>query len=472
MGATETTETPQAERILAVDDRPEVLRLVDRTLGAHYRCEFASGVAEGRGRLAEEAFHLVLCDIQMPGESGLVLVEEITERYPETAVVLVTGVDDPDVAEKTFGLGAHGYLVKPFWPGQLLITTMNALRQRELELAQRAHNRTLEERIQLLMDKAPVPIYIKDRDCRYLLANRVTQEVGGLAPGELIGLTDEAFMSPEAARGVHETDRRVLDEGETYTGEETVEVEGQERTFLTVKFPYADDLGEVVGVTGISADITAQKEAERLQAELTVAQQKAIDDLRASQRETVDRLTRAIEMRDTNTGEHVSRMAAIAACLGEKMGLDQEEVWLLRAAAPMHDVGKIATPDEILHKAGPLTDEERAEMQLHTTIGHQILADSDSELLQMAATIALTHHERYDGSGYPAGLVDGDIPLVGRIVAVADVFDALLDDRSYRPAMSVEDAVGLIEEGRGTQFYPQIADILLGHLDEALALRG
>ncbi len=177
-------------------------------------------------------------------------------------------------------------------------------------------------------------------------------------------------------------------------------------------------------------------------------------------------------MRDSDTGEHVSRMAAIAACLGEKMLLDQEQVWLLRAAAPMHDVGKIATPDEILHKAGPLTPEEREEMQRHTTFGHEILAGSESELLQMAATIALTHHERYDGRGYPRGLNDEEIPLVGRIVAVADVFDALLSDRIYRPAMPVDEAVELIAEGRGTQFDPQIADILLGHLDEALALRG
>ncbi len=468
----EAIDLTQAERILVVDDRPEVLRVVDRTLGEHYRCQFASSVVEAREKLAGETFHLVLCDIQMPGESGLVLIEEITEQYPDTAVVLVTGVDDPDVAEKTFGLGAHGYLVKPFWPGQLLITTMNALRQRELEMARKAHNRTLEERMQLLMDMAPVPIYIKDTESRYMLANRVAQEVAGLAPGELIGKTDAAIMSPEATRYVRESDRRVLDGGRTYTSEETVEMGGQEKSFLTVKFPYVNDLGEVIGVSGISADITAQKEAERLQAELTVAQKQAIEDLRASQQETVDRLTRAIEMHDANTGEHVSRMAVIAAFLGEKMGLDREEVWLLRAAAPMHDVGKIATADQILRKTGPLTDEERLEMQRHTTIGHQILADSDSELLQMAATIALSHHERYDGSGYPRGLKDGDIPLVGRIVAVADVFDALLSDRSYRPAMSVDEATKLIEEGRGTHFDPQIADILLGHLDEALALRG
>ena len=118
----------------------------------------------------------------MPGESGLVLVEEIAREHPDTAIVLVTGVDDSEVAERAFDLGAHGYLVKPFWPGQLLITAMNALRQRELELAQEAHSKALEERLQALMDRAPVPIYIKDTERRYVLANRVAHEVVGLEP--------------------------------------------------------------------------------------------------------------------------------------------------------------------------------------------------------------------------------------------------------------------------------------------------
>ncbi len=177
-------------------------------------------------------------------------------------------------------------------------------------------------------------------------------------------------------------------------------------------------------------------------------------------------------MHDAETGAHVNRMAAIAALLGEGMGLGPEQVLLLRAAAPMHDVGKIATPDEILRKPGPLTDEEREEMQRHTTVGHEILAGSDSELLQMAARIALTHHERYDGSGYPRGLRGEEIPIEGRIVAVADVFDALLSDRSYRPAMSVEEATDVIRNGSGTHFDSEIAELLLDHLDQAIALRG
>jgi putative two-component system response regulator len=459
-------------RLLATDDRPEILRLLERTLGDRYECEFASDVTSAREKLAGPPFQLALCDIQMPGESGLVLVEEIAGEHPETAIVLVTGVDDPDIAERALELGAQGYLVKPFWPGQLLITTTSAMHQRKLELAQQTHNRALEDRIQILMDTAPVPIYIKDRERRYIIANRVAHEAAGLEPNELIGLSDRDIMSPEAEHIAEASDRTVLEEGGTYTSEETMAVGGEERTFLTVKFPYVDDTGEIVGITGISTDITAKKQAEELREKLTATQLRSIKELRASRQETVERLIRAIELHDPETGLHVKRMAATASFLAAQVDLDHNRVLLLRTAAPMHDVGKIATPDGVLRKQGPLTTDERKRMEAHTTVGHEILAGSESELLKMAATIALTHHEWFDGSGYPQALSDGDIPIEGRIVAVADVLDALLSDRPYRPAMSVEQATKLIVEERGTHFDPTVVDALMENLDAAIALRG
>lgn len=469
-----STAQPGLPRVLVTDDRPEVLQLVDRSLCEHYRCDFAANLEQARSRLATEHFQLALCDLEMLGESGFELAEEIAEEHPDTALILITDTDDLELARKAFNLaghGVHGYLVKPFWPGQLLITAMNALRRRELEVSERSYRLNLEERSQKIIDMAPMPIYVKDGSYRYTFANAQADELAGRREGQLVGEKDEAIMGPEALEQTRADDRRILRDGTTHRAEETIEIGGMERCFQSVKFPLLNEKGQANAVCGISIDISAQRDALQLRDELAVTQQEAIKELRLSQKETVDRLAKAIEMHDSSTGEHVARIAKVAAFLGAQLGLDDERIHLLRAAAPMHDVGKIATRDEILRKPGPLTPSERMEMENHTVVGHEILANSKSDMLRLAARIALTHHERYDGTGYPRGLSADEIPLEGRIVAVADVFDALLNDRCYRQAMSVDETVEIIEEGRGTHFDPEIVDALIDNLAEVLRLR-
>jgi PAS domain S-box-containing protein len=458
-------------RILALVGDPEVLQVVERALGDRFECEYATDVSAGLEQLTAAEFDLALCDIEVTGDSGLELIEKLRAARPEVAVVLATEADDPAVVDRALELGVNGYLVKPFPPGQLLITAETALRQRSLEATEEFRRRALEKQVQAGVDRAPVPIYVKDLERRYLLANQVTHELAGLEPGELIGRTDAELLPPEAELLIRETDMRVLRRQEPCEREETFRTDDRERTFLSVKFPYLDGEGKLAGISGVSAEITAQREAEQLQLALAAAQERAIEELRSSRQETVERLARAIEMHDAETGRHVDRMARIASYLASQLGLGDEQILLLRAAAPMHDVGKIATPAEILRKPGPLTPEEREEMERHTEVGHRILSGSESELLQMAARIALTHHEWFDGSGYPRGLAGEEIPIEGRIVAVADVFDALLSDRPYRPGMSVQEATELIRQGSGSHFDPEVAEVLLEHLEDALELR-
>jgi putative two-component system response regulator len=316
-----------------------------------------------------------------------------------------------------------------------------------------------------------MPIYAKDASGRYVLSNAKADDLAGVERGALLGQTDESIMPPMSAEEAAKSDRDVLADGSVIEAEQFVVVGDVPRTFKTVKFPLLDENGDIDAVGGISADITAELEAVVLRSELASAQRQAIENLKDSRLESVERLTRAIDRHDSSTGDHINRMPSIAAFLGTRLGLDPERVELLRAAAPMHDVGKIGTPDDILRKPGELTSEERALMETHALVGHEILGNSNSELLRLAATIALTHHERYDGTGYPQGLIAEEIPLEGRITAVADVFDALLSDRAYRPALSVTETVDLMRVGRGKQFDPEIVDLLLENLDEALALR-
>jgi hypothetical protein len=195
-------------------------------------------------------------------------------------------------------------------------------------------------------------------------------------------------------------------------------------------------------------------------------------EVQAAKQAMIQRLARVIEYRDNDTGEHTERMSAYCAVIARELGWAAEAVAELQLAATMHDVGKVAVPDAVLLKPGPLTPDERAVMERHTVVGHEMLCGSQSALLQLAASIALTHHERVDGQGYPHGLRGDAIPIAGRIVAVADVFDALTSDRVYRSAMPVVDAVGILTDGCGTQFDPDVVDAFERGLDEVLAIRG
>jgi len=182
----------------------------------------------------------------------------------------------------------------------------------------------------------------------------------------------------------------------------------------------------------------------------------AKQQLEESRLEVLHRLALAAECRDDETLEHTYRVATLSGLLAERLGLSTEEAAILGTAAPLHDIGKLGVPDSILLKRGALSHEEREQMKLHTTAGAAILANSDSHVLRAAHQIALTHHEWWDGSGYPNRLRGNEIPLSGRIVAVADVFDALTHDRPYKPAWPVEQALAEIERLSGHQFDPQI----------------
>jgi putative two-component system response regulator len=199
--------------------------------------------------------------------------------------------------------------------------------------------------------------------------------------------------------------------------------------------------------------------------ERTIDLQHAVSELDAAQIETVRRLSRAVEFRDEDTGAHIARISAFAARTARRAGLDAERCRLIERASPLHDVGKVAIPDSVLLKPGPLTPAERSVIETHAEIGHRLLDGSDSAVLQLAATIALTHHEHYDGGGYPRGLAGEAIPIEGRIVAIADVFDALTSDRVYRPAMTVDEALVILRNGRGTHFDPELLDHFLHDLE-------
>jgi putative two-component system response regulator len=358
---TKVSAQPPNERILIVDDEEQIRTLLARLLGAQgYECLTAEDAASAWQVLKETRVALVLSDVNMPGESGIDFTREVLKQYPDTAVVMVTGMDDRRYADVAIELGAYGYILKPFKPNELIINVGNAVRRRALEIENRGHRERLEQ--------------------------------------------------------------TVLDR------------------------------------TAALRDTIAQLETSDA-------------ELRLLREETIRRLSSAAEFRSQETGEHIVRMSLYCALLAQLAEVDADRAEMMRIASPMHDVGKLGIPDAILLKPGPLTTEEREVMEDHAEIGYRILAGSQVELLDLAALMALTHHERIDGTGYPRGLAGDEIPIEGRIAAVADVFDALTSDRVYRPAFTPDEARAMMEEGRGTQFDADLLDLFFGAFDDVVAIR-
>ena len=343
-------------QILVVDDEEPIRRILGYLLQSHgYPVVLAGDAREARQCMEKQPIALVLCDVNMPGESGMDFVRHILDAYPTTAAIMVTGLDSPVLANAALDMGAFGYVIKPFETNEVLINVANALRRRRLELENRSHQ---------------------------------------------------------------------------------------------------DNLEEIVRTR-------------------TMALQQALDwlersekELRLSREETIQRLAIAAEFRDSSTAQHIQRMSHYCELLARQSGLSPDRCDLIRTASPMHDIGKIGTPDHVLLKPGKFTPEEFNVIAQHAEIGYRILSGSDAELLKVAAVIAWTHHERWDGSGYPRGLKGSVIPIEGRIAAIADAFDALTTERVYKPAFALDHAVDLMLRHRAEHFDPELLDIFMTSMDD------
>lgn len=247
--------------------------------------------------------------------------------------------------------------------------------------------------------------------------------------------------------------------------------------FVTALNDYTDEaeglkLGAVDYITKpfnasiVLARVNTQMALLRYQHDLEKKLQERTEEVALTRMEVIRQLGRAAEFKDNETGTHILRMSRYAKLIAKTIGLDDTRVELIYLSAPMHDVGKIGTPDAILKKEGPLTPHEWEIVRQHPLQGANIIGNHHSLLLQTARIISLTHHEKFDGSGYPYGIKGYDIPLAGRIVAIADVFDALTSKRPYKEAWSVEDAVTYLRDQKGKHFDGELVEAFLSQMDE------
>ncbi|MDR9425156.1 MAG: response regulator, partial [Marinobacter sp.] len=216
---------------------------------------------------------------------------------------------------------------------------------------------------------------------------------------------------------------------------------------------------------------TARRMVHQQKAQLEALVQERTQELQETRLEVIRRLGHAAEYRDEETGNHIIRMSKMCALLAKKLGWPEQKCELILNASPMHDIGKIGIPDAILLKPGKLDPEEWQIMQTHAEIGAGLLEGNNSELLVMAREIAISHHEKWDGSGYPHGLKEEAIPITGRIAALADVFDALTSERPYKKAWPIEDALQLIEDNSGKHFDPQLVQVFRENIEEFIDIK-
>lgn len=231
------------------------------------------------------------------------------------------------------------------------------------------------------------------------------------------------------------------------THAERLTKDGRLLSVSLVMSPINAPSGELLGIAEIVRDITAQTVAE--------------EELQAARLEDLAHLALAAECRDDDTHQHTERVAVLAELIARELGMGSQEQATIRLAAPLHDIGKLGIPDQILLKPGGLSDGEQAVMKSHTTIGARILGESEYPVLGVAREIALTHHERWDGAGYPAGLRASAVPIAGRIVAVADVFDAITHARPYKEALPAEHAIAEITDASGAQFDARVVEAFM-----------
>lgn len=336
-------------------------------------------------------------------------------------------------------------------------------------------------------------LYIREADGLVFIAaqnDTLTKRRGDVETrNEYIGLTIP--ISKESIAGYVAATGEILNIPDAYNLPANVEYkfnpkfdrENDYRTKSILAVPLHDPEGEVIGVLQLINSIGPGGEAapfsrplEELvlslasQAGVSVKNAQLMEELKRAHLDTILRLSTAAEYRDEDTDAHLRRVSSYSVIIAERIGLPAEDIELLRYASPMHDIGKLGIPDAILLKPGKLTDEEYAEMKKHTLIGAKILDGSDLKLFKMAKEIAISHHEKFNGSGYPYGLKGEEIPLMGRIVALPDVFDALTSKRVYKPAFSIEKTMGIINEESGKHFDPSVVKAFTDSLDDIVAI--
>lgn len=448
--------------ILIVDDTDTNIHVLMELLDDKYDILASLNGYDALEIINEEHIDLILLDIMMPEIDGFELCKKLKEnpKTKDIPIIFITAKADEDSIEKAYEVGGIDYITKPFKAREVLsrINTHLVLAEQKIFL-----EHSLEENIILLnqykqvVDESSL-VSKTDEAGKIIYVNNEFAKISGYSKNELIGNMHNIVRHPDMSKNVYKDMWKTIKNKQIWRGEvKNRKKDGGYYVVFATVMPILDLNGNIKEYISVRHDIT----------DIYNLKQEIVE----TQKEVVFTMGAIGETRSKETGNHVKRVAGYSRILAKYSNLSIEEMELLVDASPMHDIGKIAIPDNILNKPAKLSDEEFKIMKTHAELGYTMLNHSSRPLLKTAAIIALEHHERWDGKGYPQYLKGEEISIQGRITALADVFDALGSQRCYKDAWSDEDIYEYFKQEKGSQFDPNLVDIFFEHLDEFLLIR-
>lgn len=426
----------------------------------------ASNGIEGLKLYENELFDIVITDILMPEMNGVAMVKQIKELNPQQSIIITSACEESSYLLELINLGVAQFLLKPIQTENMVRivheVVKNIYNQRKVnEFTARLkqdllHQTTLLEQYKEIVDISTIVIKT-DLQGNIIYANDAFCISSGYSLDEILSQGHRLLRHPDMPTEFYENLWRTILNKQTWAGTiKNLKKDGKSYITDTTIKPILDEFGNIIEFISISHDVTELFDLN--------------DEIWQTQNEMLLLLGEVGETRSQETGNHVRRVAKYAKLLGELYGLEEEEIRLIYSASPMHDIGKIGISDAILLKPGKLDSDEYDVMKTHSNIGYDILKNSNRPLLQAAAIIAHEHHEKWDGSGYPNALAGENIHIYGRIIALADVFDALSCDRVYKKAWPMESIIEFIINERGRHFDPQLVDMFMANIDHFIEI--
>lgn len=457
--------SPQKKsNILIVDDNPKNIQVAANVLKETdlFNIFFATSGEAAISQLDKKEYSLILLDINMPQLNGYQTADIIRKNAHTKLIpiIFLSANSSQESINKGFEHGGQDYITKPFQQHELIHRVKTHV---ELFLAKKELQSEVDESHTLLeqyKEAIDISSLVSKTDINGVItyANEPFCQVSQYSLQELLGHSHGIIRHPDSPDTLYKDMWQTITQKKVWKG--TIKNKAKDGTAYFVDatiIPILNHYDEIIEYISVRNDITKQIQAK--------------EEIIGVQKEIIYTLGEMGEMRSKETGDHVNRVALYSALLARHYGLEDEEVNMLKMASPMHDIGKVAISDAILLKPGKLSDDEFIQMREHASIGYEIFKKSSHRLLQMAAIISHEHHEKWDGTGYPRGLKGTEISVCGRITAVADVFDALSNDRVYKKAWPLDDVIDFMKNERGKSFEPRLVDILLEHMNEILQIK-